>query len=92
MCGLGLAVTLTLQPVMVETPFGYHPLTPPARDAFVNNLIKKMTLDEDVGQLRLMSVGPDNPKAAIREMIKKVRLAQFSLPSPVQIFVKCRTR
>ncbi|MDI8841760.1 hypothetical protein MJI69_31175, partial [Salmonella enterica subsp. enterica serovar Anatum] len=26
--------------------------------------------DEKIGQLRLISVGPDNPKEAIREMIK----------------------
>ncbi|SUG30117.1 beta-glucosidase [Salmonella enterica subsp. arizonae] len=29
-----------------------------------------MTVDEKIGQLRLISVGPDNPKEAIREMIK----------------------
>lgn len=45
-------------------------LTPQARDAFVTDLLKKMTVDEKIGQLRLISVGPDNPKEAIREMIK----------------------
>jgi beta-glucosidase len=30
-----------------------------------------MTLPEKIGQLRLISVGPDNPKEVIREMIKK---------------------
>ncbi len=43
---------------------------PQARDAFVTDLLKKMTVDEKIGQLRLISVGPDNPKEAIREMIK----------------------
>ncbi|SFM88242.1 beta-glucosidase [Izhakiella capsodis] len=62
---------LACQPVIAETLFGHHPLTAQARDAFVNDLIKKMTLDEKIGQLRLISVGPDNPKQAIREMIKK---------------------
>ena len=47
------------------------PLTPEARDAFVTQLLKKMTVDEKIGQLRLISVGPDNPKEAIREMIKE---------------------
>lgn len=51
-------------------PVGNHPLTPEARDAFVTDLLKKMTVDEKIGQLRLISVGPDNPKEAIREMIK----------------------
>ncbi|MET3813070.1 beta-glucosidase [Pantoea sp. UYEF8] len=46
-------------------------MTEQARDAFVNDLLTKMTLDEKIGQLRLISVGPDNPKEVIREMIKK---------------------
>lgn len=33
---------------------------PQARDAFVENLLRQMTLDEKIGQLRLISVGPDN--------------------------------
>ncbi len=34
-----------------------------ARDAFVTaDLLKKMTVIEKIGQLRLISVGPDNPK------------------------------
>ncbi len=46
-------------------------MTEQARDAFVNQLLKKMTLDEKIGQLRLISVGPDNPKEVIRDMIQK---------------------
>lgn len=45
---------------------GNHPLTLEARDAFVTELLKK-TVDEKIGQLRLISVGPDNPKEAIRK-------------------------
>jgi len=41
------------------------------RDAFVSNLMKQMTLEEKIGQLRLISVGPDNPKEAIRDGISK---------------------
>ncbi|MEC5341069.1 beta-glucosidase BglX [Brenneria populi] len=40
------------------------------RDAFVSDLMRKMTLNEKIGQLRLISVGADNPKEAIREMIR----------------------
>nr|WP_159464506.1 beta-glucosidase BglX [Scandinavium goeteborgense] len=67
---VGVAVSLALQPAMADEMFGNHPLTPEARDAFVTALLKKMTVDEKIGQLRLISVGPDNPKEAIREMIK----------------------
>ncbi|MEQ4529954.1 MAG: beta-glucosidase BglX, partial [Mixta sp.] len=67
---LSLAVSLAVQPALADDLFGPHRLTPDARDAFVTDLLKKMTLDEKIGQLRLISVGPDNPKEAIREMIR----------------------
>ncbi len=67
----GITVSLALQPALAEELFGDHPLTEQARDAFVTDLLKKMTVDEKIGQLRLISVGPDNPKEAIREMIKE---------------------
>ncbi|AUX92874.1 beta-glucosidase BglX [Mixta gaviniae] len=67
---LSLAVSLALQPAVADDMFGPHRLTPEARDAFVTDLLTKMTLDEKIGQLRLISVGPDNPKEEIREMIK----------------------
>lgn len=68
---VSLAVSLAMQPVQAEELISHHPMTEQARDAFVNDLLKKMTLDEKIGQLRLISVGPDNPKEAIREMIRK---------------------
>ncbi|KJF79383.1 hypothetical protein UA70_26940, partial [Raoultella planticola] len=67
LCTIGVAVSLALQPALADELFGNHPLTPQARDAFVSELLKKMTVDEKIGQLRLISVGPDNPKEAIRE-------------------------
>lgn len=68
---VGIAVSLALQPALATEKSGDHPLTPEARDAFVTELLKKMTVDEKIGQLRLISVGPDNPKEAIRDMIKE---------------------
>ncbi|WBM72836.1 beta-glucosidase BglX [Buttiauxella sp. WJP83] len=70
LCSVSFAVSLALQPALASEMFGPHPLTPEARDAFVTDLLKQMTTDEKIGQLRLISVGPDNPKEAIREMIK----------------------
>ncbi|EIC82896.1 beta-glucosidase BglX [Serratia sp. M24T3] len=40
------------------------------RDAFISSLMKKMTLDEKIGQLNLVSVGPDNPKQQIMADIR----------------------
>ncbi len=62
-------------------------LTPQARDAFVTDLLKKMTVDEKIGQLRLISVGPDNPKEAIREMIKNGQVGAILTPLPARISV-----
>ncbi|PWW11424.1 beta-glucosidase BglX [Mangrovibacter plantisponsor] len=71
LCSVGIAVSLALQPALADDLFGPHPMTTEARDAFVTSLLKKMTVDEKIGQLRLISVGPDNPKEKIREMIKE---------------------
>jgi beta-glucosidase-like glycosyl hydrolase len=51
-----------------------------------------MTVDEKIGQLRLISVGPDNPKEAIREMIKDGRSGRSLTPSPARISARCRIR
>ena len=73
-----MSPSAALQPALADELFGNHPLTPEARDAFVTELLKKMTVDEKIGQLRLISVGPDNPKEAIREMIKESRRGDFN--------------
>ncbi len=69
-CSVSLAVSLSIQPTFADALFAPHALTPEARDIFVTRLLKKMTLDEKIGQLRLISVGPDTPKSAIRDMIQ----------------------
>ena len=68
---VSLAVSLALQPALADELTGSHPMNAQARDAFVNQLLTKMTLDEKIGQLRLISVGPDTPKTAVRGMIQK---------------------
>ncbi len=49
-------MSLALQPALADDLFGNHPLTPEARDGLVTELLKKMTVDEKIGQLRLISV------------------------------------
>ena len=53
LCTVGVAVSLALQPALADELFGNHPLAPQARDAFVTELLTKMTVDEKIGQLRL---------------------------------------
>jgi beta-glucosidase len=40
-----------------------------SKDAFIRELMQRMTLDEKIGQLRLVSVGPDHPKPVLLEEI-----------------------
>ncbi|MEH2920293.1 beta-glucosidase BglX [Samsonia erythrinae] len=71
---LTIAIGLVCHPVVAQALTPASASISPAhqqRDAFVTDLLKKMTLEEKVGQLRLISVGTDNPKEAIREMIRK---------------------
>ncbi|KAA9000609.1 beta-glucosidase BglX [Affinibrenneria salicis] len=71
---LTMAVGLACHPALAQSvaPLAAPTATTPQqqRDAYVSDLLKKMTLEEKIGQLRLISVGPDNPKEAIREMIR----------------------
>ncbi|MGP0147838.1 beta-glucosidase BglX [Pseudomonas oryzihabitans] len=60
MLGLGLAVSATLAPAQDRDP---------AR-TYVDALLAKMTLEEKIGQLNLVSVGPDYPKEAIMADIR----------------------
>ena len=46
------------------------PLPGQSKDAFISQLMQQMTQDEKIGQLRLVSVGPDHPKPVLLEEIK----------------------
>ncbi|WJV55376.1 beta-glucosidase BglX [Prodigiosinella aquatilis] len=67
---IGLAGNAVAAQPLVTTPPTVVLTSHQQRDAFVTDLLKRMTLEEKIGQLRLISVGADNPKAAIREMIR----------------------
>lgn len=46
------------------------PLPGQSKDAFISQLMQQMTQDEKIGQLRLVSVGPEHPKPVLLEEIK----------------------
>ncbi|CAG9170096.1 beta-glucosidase BglX [Cupriavidus pampae] len=48
--------------------------TPAARNAFIDNLIARMTLDEKIGQLRLISIGSDMPQPQLRKELEAGRV------------------
>ncbi|GAB6407411.1 beta-glucosidase BglX [Pseudomonas sp. MHK4] len=62
---LGLFVSLASHNVLAATT----PAPLENKDAFVSNLMKQMTLDEKIGQLRLISIGPEMPRELIRKEI-----------------------
>ncbi|HCS41334.1 MAG TPA: beta-glucosidase BglX [Pseudomonas sp.] len=65
LCLLGLFVSLASHTVLAATT----PAPLENKDAFVSNLMKQMTLDEKIGQLRLISIGPEMPRELIRKEI-----------------------
>jgi len=71
LCVVSLLSGLAISPVFAQESGAAQGVNAQKRDAFVSNLMKQMTLEEKIGQLRLISVGPDNPKEAIRDGISK---------------------
>ncbi|MBU6961709.1 beta-glucosidase BglX [Pseudomonas sp. CVAP len=65
LCLLGLSIGLASHSVWADT----KPAPIENKDAFVSNLMKQMTLDEKIGQLRLISIGPEMPRELIRKEI-----------------------
>ncbi|MFL7963816.1 beta-glucosidase BglX [Pseudomonas kielensis] len=65
LCLLGLFVSLASQSVLADNP----PAPIENKDAFISNLMKQMTLEEKIGQLRLISIGPEMPREMIRKEI-----------------------
>ncbi len=70
LCLLGLVISLASHPVLAET----KPAPIQNKDAFIANLMKQMTLDEKIGQLRLISIGPEMPREMIRKEIAAGRI------------------
>ncbi|MEG2830804.1 MAG: beta-glucosidase BglX, partial [Edwardsiella sp. (in: enterobacteria)] len=71
LCSFSLISALLTAPALAETPAYPTQWPDPAlpRDAFVTQMLQRMTLAEKIGQLRLISVGPDNPKDKVYAMI-----------------------
>ncbi|WQG58606.1 beta-glucosidase BglX [Pseudomonas sp. RTB3] len=70
LCLLGLVATLASHPAWAET----KPAALKDKDAFVSDLLRQMTLDEKIGQLRLISIGPEMPQPNILKEIAAGRI------------------
>ena len=67
---LGLAATLACQPAGAQTNRALINDKP----AFIADVISRMTLDEKIGQLRLISIGPEMPIAQLADEIAAGRV------------------
>ncbi|MFI8373879.1 beta-glucosidase BglX [Pseudomonas helleri] len=67
---LGIAISLSSPSGWAQTP----PSALPPKDVFVADLLKQMTVDEKIGQLRLISIAPDMPRELIRKEIAAGRI------------------
>lgn len=70
MCLLGIVISLASHTAWAQAPAA--PLPP--KDVFVAQLLKKMSVDEKIGQLRLISIGPEMPREMIRKEIAAGRI------------------
>ncbi|MDF2641441.1 MAG: periplasmic beta-glucosidase [Pseudomonas sp.] len=77
LCLVGLLVSLTSHTALADvnataTPPGKTTLED--KNAFISNLMKQMTLDEKIGQLRLISISQEMPKHLILKEIAAGRI------------------
>ena len=77
LCLLGLVATLASHAVFAET----KPAALKDKNAFVSDLMKQMTLDEKIGQLRLISIGPEMPREMIR---KEIAAGTYETPEKLE--------
>ena len=68
LCLLGLAIGLVSQAAVAAVP----PLQD--KQAFIEHLIGQMTVEEKIGQLRLISISPEMPRETIRKEIAAGRI------------------
>ena len=70
MCLLGIAISLASSCAWAQTPS----VALEHKAAFITDLMNRMTLDEKVGQLRLISIASDMPRELIRKEIAAGRI------------------
>jgi beta-glucosidase len=67
---LGTVISLAATPAFAQTP----PSPPIGKQAFISDLMQRMTLDEKIGQLRLISIGGEMTREKIRDEIAAGRI------------------
>jgi beta-glucosidase len=70
LCLLGAVISLAVSPAFAQAP----PSPLKSKQAFISDLMQRMTLDEKIGQLRLISIGEEMTREKIREEIAAGRI------------------
>lgn len=86
LCVLGVVSTLLAGPALGQTPptpqapydvqAAQARLTTLSREAFLDDLLARMTVADKIGQLRLISVGGDNPR---EKVMAEIRAGQIGI-------------
>lgn len=75
LCLTGFLVVMASHSALAATPASAAQQTPlQAKNAFIANLMKQMTLDEKIGQLRLISISGEMPQPMILKEIAAGRI------------------
>ncbi|WP_454727565.1 MULTISPECIES: beta-glucosidase BglX [Cupriavidus] len=81
LASLALSASLVCSPVLA----GPAPDHAGDKNAFIADLMKRMTLDEKIGQLRLISIGADMPQPQLRKEIAAGRVGgTFNSVTPAE--------
>lgn len=90
LCLLGLLVGMASQSVMAQSAAATDNTTLQAKNAFIGKLMKQMTLDEKIGQLRLISISGEMPQPQFSRKLLPEESAARSTPLHARKTVRCR--
>lgn len=70
-----LAAGVAANPAIAAPKQAVAATGPARKKAFIDDLIKRMTVEEKIGQLRLISIGPEMPHAKLMDEVAAGRIA-----------------
>lgn len=75
MASVAMAAGMTAQSAAAAPKQALNLTGPVSKQAFIDDLIKRMTVEEKIGQLRLISIGPEMPHAKLMDEVAAGRIA-----------------
>ncbi|MGO4404246.1 beta-glucosidase BglX [Bosea sp. RAF48] len=75
MASVALAAGMAAKPAEAAPKQALNLTGPVSKKTFIDDLIKRMTVEEKIGQLRLISIGPEMPHAKLMDEVAAGRIA-----------------